>query len=100
VVRVRTWCRADLGGGTLDIWPLGLLHPGACTVNVALDLAVEVRLESRRQGFVVTQNGERLEAERLEELAAARPRSARRFRARARSPASDAQRLGQSCNAT
>ena len=71
MVRVRTWCRADLGGGTLDIWPLGLLHPGACTVNVALDLAVEVRLESRRQGFIVTQNGERLEVERLEDLAAA-----------------------------
>ncbi len=71
MVRVRTWCRADLGGGTLDIWPLGLLHPGACTVNVALDLAVEVRLEPRRQGFVVTQNGERLEVERLDELAAA-----------------------------
>lgn len=71
MVRVRTWCRADLGGGTLDIWPLGLLHPGACTVNVALDLAVEVRLDSRPQGFVVTQNGERLEVAQLDELAAA-----------------------------
>lgn len=36
-------CRADLAGGTLDIWPLGLLHPGAVTVNVAL--RVQVRLE-------------------------------------------------------
>lgn len=71
MIRVRTWCRADFAGGTLDIWPLGLLHPGARTVNVALDLAVEVRLEPRQQGFVVTQNGERLEVARLEELAAA-----------------------------
>lgn len=71
MVRVRTWCRADLGGGTLDIWPLGLLHPGACTVNVSLDLAVEVRLEPRSRGFVVTQEGDRLEATGLEELAAA-----------------------------
>ena len=28
--------RIDLAGGTLDIWPLYLLHPGASTVNVAL----------------------------------------------------------------
>lgn len=42
MVRVTTWCRADLAGGTLDIWPIGLLHPGARTVNVALDLPVEV----------------------------------------------------------
>jgi D-glycero-alpha-D-manno-heptose-7-phosphate kinase len=39
---VKTWCRADLAGGTLDIWPLGLLHPQSRTVNVALDLAVTV----------------------------------------------------------
>ena len=31
-------CRADLAGGTLDIWPLYLFHPGAVTVNVALDI--------------------------------------------------------------
>lgn len=30
--------RADLAGGTIDIWPLYLLHPGASTVNVALRL--------------------------------------------------------------
>src|SRR3954470_10990996 len=26
-------CRVDLAGGTLDIWPLYLFHPGAVTVN-------------------------------------------------------------------
>jgi len=41
-------CRADLAGGTLDIWPLGLLHPGAVTVNVALPVRVE--LEVARAG--------------------------------------------------
>lgn len=74
MTRVRTWCRADLAGGTLDIWPLGLLHPGARTVNVALDLAVEVRLELRSAGarsFAVLQDGERLEKGTLAELAAA-----------------------------
>lgn len=71
MIRVRTWCRADFAGGTLDIWPLGLLHPGARTINVALDLAVEVQLAPRRQGFVVSQNGERLECAALADLAAA-----------------------------
>jgi D-glycero-alpha-D-manno-heptose-7-phosphate kinase len=41
----RAWCRVDLAGGTLDIWPLGLLHGAAATVNVAIDVAVEVRVE-------------------------------------------------------
>ena len=31
-------CRADLAGGTLDIWPLYLFHPGAVSVNLALDI--------------------------------------------------------------
>lgn len=69
MIRVQTWCRADFAGGTLDIWPLGLLHPGARTVNVALDLPVEVRLEQRKQGFVVRQGDERLETATLAELA-------------------------------
>ncbi len=42
-VEVTAPCRADLAGGTLDIWPLGVLHPGSITVNVAIP--VQVRLE-------------------------------------------------------
>ncbi len=37
-------CRADLAGGTLDIWPLYLFHPGAVTVNVALDILTRCRI--------------------------------------------------------
>lgn len=37
-------CRADLAGGTLDIWPLYLFHPGALTVNVALDILTRCRI--------------------------------------------------------
>ena len=37
-------CRADLAGGTLDLWPLTCLHPGAMTVNVALRTGVWVRI--------------------------------------------------------
>lgn len=49
----------DLAGGTLDIWPLGLLHPGARTVNVAIDLEVCVTLSPRPGGYRIRQ-GERL----------------------------------------
>jgi len=30
-------CRVDLAGATLDIWPLYLYHPGAVTLNFAID---------------------------------------------------------------
>ncbi len=36
-VSARSSCRVDLAGGTLDIWPLYLNHPGAVTVNFAVD---------------------------------------------------------------
>jgi D-glycero-alpha-D-manno-heptose-7-phosphate kinase len=53
--RARAWCRVDLAGGTLDIWPLGLFHPGARTVNVAVDLAATVRLAPAVSGYRVRQ---------------------------------------------
>ena len=37
-------CRADLAGGTLDIWPLYLFHPGAVSVNVALRVLTACRI--------------------------------------------------------
>ncbi|MGH9492647.1 MAG: hypothetical protein ACRD2K_04020 [Terriglobales bacterium] len=37
-------CRADLAGGTLDIWPLYLFHPGAVTVNVAVNILTRCRI--------------------------------------------------------
>lgn len=58
-VHARSWCRVDLAGGTLDIWPLGLLHPGACTVNVAIDLPVDAEIVRRSEGYRVVQ-GERI----------------------------------------
>ena len=33
--------RVDLAGGTLDLWPLGLLQPGGATAAVAISLRVE-----------------------------------------------------------
>jgi D-glycero-alpha-D-manno-heptose-7-phosphate kinase len=43
-VAVKAPCRADLAGGTLDIWPIGLLHPGSMTVNAAIPVTVELEL--------------------------------------------------------
>jgi len=37
-------CRADLAGGTLDLWPLYLFHPGAVTVNFALQILTTCRI--------------------------------------------------------
>jgi len=37
-------CRADLAGGTLDIWPLYLFHPGAVSLNVALGILTACRI--------------------------------------------------------
>ncbi len=57
MIRATTRCRVDFAGGTLDIWPIGLLHPGSLTVNVAVELPVSVQLSPIESGFVVTQSG-------------------------------------------
>ncbi|HVR72515.1 MAG TPA: hypothetical protein VMT87_16895 [Vicinamibacteria bacterium] len=38
--------RIDLAGGTLDIWPIYLFHPGAVTVNCAIDRRAWCRVET------------------------------------------------------
>jgi D-glycero-alpha-D-manno-heptose-7-phosphate kinase len=45
--------RIDLAGGTIDIWPLYLFHPGALTLNAAISLRAHVDVESRTDGAVV-----------------------------------------------
>jgi D-glycero-alpha-D-manno-heptose-7-phosphate kinase len=42
-------CRADLAGGTLDIWPLYLFHPGAVSVNVALNIRTYCKITPRSE---------------------------------------------------
>jgi len=44
--------RIDLAGGTLDIWPLSVLVPGAVTVNLAVELRAHARVEPRKDGRV------------------------------------------------
>jgi D-glycero-alpha-D-manno-heptose-7-phosphate kinase len=42
--------RVELAGGALGIWPLYLFHPGAVTVEVAIDRRVWCRVEPLTQG--------------------------------------------------
>lgn len=56
-------CRVDLAGGTLDIWPLYLFHPGAVTVNFAIDVYAACAIEPRRDRRIVLRS-EDLAAER------------------------------------
>jgi D-glycero-alpha-D-manno-heptose-7-phosphate kinase len=44
--------RVDLAGGTVDIWPLYLFHPGAQAVNAAIGLRAHCRVEARDDGRV------------------------------------------------
>ena len=41
---VQAPCRADLAGGTIDLWPLYLFHPGAVTLNFALEILTTCRI--------------------------------------------------------
>src|SRR2546421_5217698 len=37
-------CRADMAGGTMDLWPLYLFHPGALTLNFAVNILTTCRI--------------------------------------------------------
>jgi D-glycero-alpha-D-manno-heptose-7-phosphate kinase len=54
-VRIETSAptRIDLAGGTLDIWPLYLFHPGAQTINAAISLRAHAILHSRDDDRIV-----------------------------------------------
>jgi D-glycero-alpha-D-manno-heptose-7-phosphate kinase len=51
--------RVDLAGGTIDIWPLYLFHPGAMTVNFALSLRARVRIETRADDRIILESRDR-----------------------------------------
>jgi D-glycero-alpha-D-manno-heptose-7-phosphate kinase len=42
--------RVDLAGGTLDIWPLYLFHPGAVTLNAAISRYAQCVIETHPAG--------------------------------------------------
>jgi D-glycero-alpha-D-manno-heptose-7-phosphate kinase len=45
--------RIDLAGGTIDIWPLYLFHPGAQTLNAAISIRARVRVATRADDLIV-----------------------------------------------
>ena len=51
--------RVDLAGGTIDIWPLYLFHPGATTVNFACTLYARCRIETRDDGRIILESRDR-----------------------------------------
>jgi len=74
IIETSAPTRVDLAGGTIDIWPLYLFHPGATTVNFAVSLRARVRLETLNDGRIVLESRDRnikLETtvDRIDELA-------------------------------
>ena len=74
-IRAQAPCRVDMAGGTIDIWPLYLYHPGAVTVNFAVDRYASCVLSTRADRRIVLRSrdldGEETFAS-LKELSAAR----------------------------
>ncbi len=51
--------RVDLAGGTIDIWPLYLFHPGATTVNFGISLLAHCQIETRDDGRIILESRDR-----------------------------------------
>ena len=69
--------RVDLAGGTLDLWPLHVLHPGSVTVNLAIDRVASCRVGPGRGGIRVVSRNPPFEMEAREPAALlAEPRTA------------------------
>lgn len=52
IIEASAPTRIDLAGGTVDIWPLYLFHPGAQTLNLAISLTANCKLISRDDNVV------------------------------------------------
>jgi D-glycero-alpha-D-manno-heptose-7-phosphate kinase len=64
-------CRVDLAGGTMDIWPLYLFHPGAVTVNFAVTVLTRCRirrLPGRQIRFSSPDTGRKEEFSSIDQL--------------------------------
>jgi D-glycero-alpha-D-manno-heptose-7-phosphate kinase len=72
-VIVRAPVRADLAGGTLDLWPIYLFHPNARTLNVAISYYAETELVETGNASIeihLTDQQYRQRYESLQEMAA------------------------------
>jgi D-glycero-alpha-D-manno-heptose-7-phosphate kinase len=59
IIEASAPTRVDLAGGTIDIWPLYLFHPGAATVNIAISLEARCRIETRDDDRVILESRDR-----------------------------------------
>lgn len=72
-VTVRAPVRADLAGGTLDLWPIYLFHPGSRTVNVAISFYAESEVVETGDGAIdlhLSDMGYKQRYESMQELSA------------------------------
>src|SRR5882672_8810365 len=61
-------CRADLAGGTIDLWPLYLFHPGAMTVNFAVNILTTCRVTPLKGKHIHLRSLDTKRDERFESL--------------------------------
>src|SRR3954465_3995476 len=82
-VIVRAPVRADLAGGTLDLWPLYLFHPGSRTVNVAISFYAESEVSESTDAAIYINLTDQQYEQRYESLhdLAADPKAALIYRA-------------------
>ena len=72
-------CRADLAGGTIDLWPLYLFHPDALTLNFAVNILTTCRITPLK-GKRIHLRSARHPARRAVSQLRGTLRTARRFR--------------------
>ena len=65
-ILVQAPCRVDLAGGTLDLWPLYLFHPGSVTVNFAIEILTTCRVSPQPGTRIVLRS---LDTDREEQFA-------------------------------
>jgi D-glycero-alpha-D-manno-heptose-7-phosphate kinase len=59
IIEASAPTRVDLAGGTIDIWPLYLFHPGAMTVNFAINMRASCWIKTRDDGRIVLESRDR-----------------------------------------
>lgn len=82
-VIARAPVRADLAGGTLDLWPIYLFHPGSRTINVAISYYAESEVQETGGGGIEIHLTDQQYRQRYESLhdMAADPKAALVYRA-------------------